>query len=495
MLKKLDKLIISSFISPMLMTFGISLFVLIMQFFWKYVDEIIGKGLSIWAILELVFYLSMTLVPMALPIAILISSVMVMGNFGERYELASMKSAGVSLLRIMSPLIWMSVLTMVLSFVSANFIIPYSNLKFQARLYDIRKQKPALSLQEGVFNNDFKGFTLRVGKKEKDSERLKDVSIYDQTPERRSENIQILAKEGEMYTTEDQKFMVLSLKNGKQYQDVSPAGAAKKNYPYIRTNFKEWEKVFDMSDFEMDKTNEELFKNHYQMMTGRDLLNAVDSLDKKIDLIEKNEITLLKPYFYFKKGQQGQDSAVLYTVLDSTGIVFQNISSPYQLIEKRKRETTRQQALTLARRIKEQAYSAKSNIERIKENQVEHWIWFHRKISFALVCFVFIFIGAPLGAIIRKGGFGWPMLIAIIGFMTFIVLFMTGEKLAKEQVVPIVVGMYLPVFVLLPLGMFLTYKALTDSKLLSMDSYAIFFRKVADVFKKLVKKKDKANGK
>lgn len=481
MLKTIDKLLIKSFIMPMLLTFGVATFVLIMQFFWKYVDEIIGKGLSVWHISELVFYLSMTLVPMALPIAILISSVMVMGNLAERYELASMKSAGIPLLRVMAPLIAVSFLTMILSFLCANYVIPESNLKFQARLYDIRKQKPALNLQAGVFNNDFKGYTIRTGSKGKDNQSLKNVLIYDQTPERRQENIQVLSKEGQMYTTKDRKFLVLSLTDGKQYQEAGESGTSKSNYPFVRTSFKTWEKVFDMSEFDLDKTNEELFKNHYQMMTGEDLLKAIDTIEFKIQKTKQTLATNTKAYYHFKKIK---DTLYKYQPLDTSKIVQKDIEFPFQLIEKRKRSTARQKGVTLAKRVKEFAYTSKSNIERARESQVEHWLWFHRKIVFALACFVFIFIGAPLGAIIRKGGFGWPMLIAIVGFMTFIVLFMTGEKLAKEQVLPVYIGLYIPIYVLFPLGIFLTYKAMMDSKGLNLSTYLMLFQRIGKVFKK-----------
>ncbi len=481
MLKTLDKYIIKSFFPPLIMTFCVALFVLIMQFFWKYVDDIIGKGLDIWIIGELVFYLSMTLVPMALPIAILISSVMVMGNMGERYELASMKSAGLPLLRIMRPLIIACIGLGMLSFVCANYVIPYSNLKFQSRLYDIRKQKPALSLQAGVFNDDFKGYTIRIGKKAKDNRAIKDVLIYDQTPDRRQENIQVMAKEGQMYTTKDRAFMILELSEGKQYQEMNPQSSANKNYPFVRMTFKKWEKVFDMSEFNLNRTDEELFSSHYQMMTGEDLLRAIDSLKiKQID-IKETLANNIKPYFNFKRGL---DSIYSYEAIDTTGLVYQD-TSLIKILPIAKRETAKQKGITLSKRIREYAYTANAGMERTSKMIAEHWIWLHRKISFALACCVFIFIGGPMGAIIRKGGFGWPMLIAIFFFMTFIVLFMTGEKLAKEQVVAPYIGIYLPIFVMTPIGIFLTYKAMHDSKLFNVDVYVSAFKQLIAFIRKL----------
>ena len=221
--------------------------------------------------------------------------------------------------------------------------------------------------------------------------------IYDQTPERRQENIQVLSKEGQMYTTKDRKFLVLSLTDGKQYQDAGESGSSKASYPFVRTSFKTWEKVFDMSEFDLDKTNEELFKNHYQMMTGEDLLKAIDTIELKIQKTKRTLYSNVKPYYHFRKAM---DTLYGHQLLDTSKIsmiVQKDIKYPYELLEQRKRESARQKGLTLSKRIKEFAYTSKSNIDRAKENQTEHWLWFHRKIVFALACFVFIFIGSNPG--------------------------------------------------------------------------------------------------
>jgi len=485
MLKTLDKYLIKSFLPPLLMTFFIGLFVLILQFFWKYVGEIIGKGLDLLIVGELVFYLAMTLVPMALAIAVLISSVMVMGNLSERYELASMKSAGVPLLRIMAPLILVCGILMVVSYVFGNSVIPYSNLKFQARLYDIRKQKPTLNLQEGVFNDDFKGYTIRIGDKAKDNRHIEDVLIYDHSAERRTEEIQVIAQKGEMYTTEDRNFLVLELNEGKQYQKVKDNSSAKRNYPFVRTNFKSWTKVFDMSEFNLSRTDEQLFSNHYQMMTNSEILIAIDSLEIKKKGITEQLAKNTNPYFYFRRGL---DTIFHYKTISDSSLQLKKIESVYDLFEEPKKETARQKGIILAKRLKEYSYTASAGIKRTEQTIVEHWVWFHRKYTFAFACMTFIFIGAPMGAIIRKGGFGWPLLIAIFFFMTFIVLFLTGEKLAKEGVLEPHVGLYLPIYTLFPLGIYLTYKAMNDSKLFNMESYISRIKAIIKFFKK---KKDK----
>lgn len=463
MLKTLDKYLLKSFFPPMFLSFFVASFVLIMQFFWKYIDDIIGKGVEVWVIVELVFYLAMTLVPMALPIAILVAAVMVMGNLSERYELATMKSAGIPLLRTMRPLVIAGLLLAIASMLVSNYVIPYSNLKFQSRLYDIRKQKPALSLQEGVFNDDFGDYTIRIGKKARNNRNIQEVLIYDHTPDRRHEQILVMAEEGEMYTTADERYMIFELNKGKQYQNLQPN--AQKNYPFVRTSFERWEKVFDMSEFNMDRTDEQLFKGHYHMLTSAGLLRAIDSLHLKIEDTKLGLARNAQPYFHYTR--EADSIGRFRPIPDS--IAVDTTIAPFAEVAPRQLETARQNAITLSRRIKEYAYSTQSNIERTEKAITEHWVWLHRKIAFAVACLMFIFIAAPMGAIIRKGGFGWSMLISISFFMLFFVLFTTGEKIAKEQVVDPLVGMYLPIYVILPIGFWLTYKAMNDSKVFSTD--------------------------
>ncbi len=201
-MKKIDKYLLSSFIGPFVVSFGIALFVLVMQFLWLYIDEIAGKGASIFILLELIGYMSISTFPMALPIAVLIASVMVMGNLAERYELSSMRSAGIPLIRIMFSLIVVSGGISVFSYFCSDYLIPIANLKFKSRLFDIRRQKPALTLEKGVFNEDFRQFVIRIGDKEKDGETIKNVMIEDQTNLGKAKFNQILADSGQMYTTQ-----------------------------------------------------------------------------------------------------------------------------------------------------------------------------------------------------------------------------------------------------------------------------------------------------
>ncbi len=476
LLKKLDKLLIVSFIPPFILTFFIALFVLIMQFLWKYIDDIIGKGLDLSVIFELLFYRSTALIPMALPIAVLISSVMVMGNLAERYELASMKSAGIALLRVMLPLIFLVFGVSILSFISSDRLIPYSNLKFKSRLYDIRKQKPALNLEAGTFNDDFGETIIRIAEKSEDGKYLKDVLIYDHTSNRGNDN-QIIAKKGEMYTTPNKRFLVMRLFDGNQYQELLPSTREEGDrYQHLRTSFKEWEKIYDMSEFDLNKTNEDLFKNHQSMLSTGQLLHNIDSISKRKETRRLQLNKHVKPFFYHRRRPDSILTAMVDLVSKDS---ITHISTTFlNTIPKDKRITAINKGISLARNVKNYTRSITDDIPKIQKQITNYAIELHRKLSLAFACLIFLFIGAPMGAIVRKGGFGWPILIAIVFFVFFIILNIIGEKLAKELVVSAAFGMWMPCFVLAPIGMFLTYKAMRDSKLLNLDMYIAILQRI-----------------
>lgn len=479
-LKQIDRLILKGFVSPFLMTFFVALFVLIMQFLWKYIDEIMGKGLDIAIIIELIFYLSMSLVPLALPVSVLISSVMVMGNMGERYELASLKSAGVPLSRIMAPLMIVSFIVMLTSFFVADVVIPFSNLKFQTRLYDIRKQKATLSLEEGIFNDDFKGFSIRVQKKDKNERDLSHVMIYDHT-ENTTNPGQIIAKSGEMYPAGEQ-YMVMRMNEGTQYQELKgKKGGNKSNYPYMRIKFKSWRKVFDMGEFDMDQTDEEVFESHHRMLNSSSLLDNIDSLKSKWRNTEEGLLRKSVPFF---SNLKIKDSLIVQKELKKEFKKDTTISDILELVAPMKHKEAISKAKTLANRMSDYSRGTQRTLSGVKHSITQHYNELYRKISYALACFIFLFIGAPMGAIVRKGGFGWPVLISIMFFVLFLVLSLIGERLSESYVLPAFFGMLFPIFVIFPIGVFLTRQAMNDSSALSMETYTRFFDKIGDYFKK-----------
>lgn len=508
-----------------------------MQFLWTYIDDIIGKGASFLIIMELLSYLSVSLIPTALPIAILISSVMVMGNLAEKYELASLKSAGVPLLRIMRPLMFLTFGIAIFSFLCSNYIIPLANLQFKSRLYDIRKQKPTLNLEAGVFNDDFKGFMIHIGKKDKNNRDISDVIIYDHTSQNK-EPMQISAKRGEMFNTTDGNYFVMKLYDGTQYQETKQTSkGSSKTYPFSRTSFKEWNKVFDLSEFNINRTDPELFDSHYTMLSVAQLRIKTDSLRIKIDdklskldkqtnqyigiLMKDTVVTdptkapdrdkLFKDTTSKKITLPGKDSIIpkarsmqipkkvqakmIQNEKDhkkSTNKSRTTGKEPMKLkIDKslaeyesfveilpsdRVKRNLVSKAQSYARNLQSQAKSTLRSTEKYKEGLVKHIYELNIKFSMALVCFIFLFIGAPMGAIVRKGGFGYPILIAIVFFMIYIVLNVFCKKLAESFVLPAELAAWVPCAILFPIGLFLTFRAMNDSKLLDVDKYFITFR-------------------
>jgi len=511
-MKKIDKLLLTSFIGPFAVSFGIALFVLVMQFLWLYIDEIAGKGISIFIMLELIGYLSISTFPMALPIAVLIASVMVMGNLAERYELSSMKSAGVSLLRILRGPVFIAAGIALFSYVCSDFLIPMANLKFKSRLYDIRKQKPALTLEKGVFNEDFRQFVIRIGDKARDGETIKDVLIEDQTQAGKVKFNQILADSGQMFTTRDKRFFVMNLFDGAQYQEPSPQGRSSEQggYPFIRTHFKSWTKVWDLGEFEMNRTDEDRFKSQRSMLSMSQLRKSVDSLHQEIDtnrLDMANDLLANLRRLSRKPDPQNdpaererirQDSIAQAAVLaqhklplktgkpstppPTPGITLgpelpkQSLAKPLreystlvETFEEKSREKLLRDAAVQSRTGKVIVERRIGQIDSRRKDAVKTGYELYIKYSFALVCFVFLFIGAPMGAIIRKGGFGYPILVSIIFFVTFVMLTILCRKLAEAYILSPFWAAMAPCIVLAPIAAFLTRRAMNDASMFSTD--------------------------
>lgn len=542
-MKKIDKLLISSFVGPFAVSFGIALFVLIMQFLWLYIDEIAGKGVSIFIMLELIGYLSISTFPMALPIAVLIASVMVMGNLAERYELSSMKSAGVSLLRIMRGLILWAAATALFSYICSDIIIPYSNLQFKSRLTDIRRQKPALALEKGIFNEDFRQFVIRIGDKESDGETISDVMIEDQTNAGKVNFNQILADSGQMYTTADRRYFVMNLFHGTQYQEPGTNTGntkQKQKYPFIRTNFQSWTKVWDMKEFELVSSDPERLSSNRSMLSMNQLRVMIDSLERSMqtgrtnaaeDLVFNLKRQPLKewsarPDSIRQKDQNGKNlpakpapskiappqpappqpkpSKLAQTVKSKIKDTKSDQNAPrgpkvpaqdslkplkdyqffYETFKTEDRQALRKEA---ANRIKSSGTALETRKVQV-ENRRMDWVKtgyeLYIKYSFALVCFIFLFIGAPMGAIIRKGGFGYPILVSIIFFVTFIMLTILCRKLAEGNIMSPFWAAMVPCIVLIPIGAYLTRKGMNDSQMFSTERLERFFRLLRQRFQK-----------
>ncbi|MBK7184169.1 MAG: LptF/LptG family permease [Bacteroidetes bacterium] len=457
-MKTLHRFILKSYLGPFVMTFFISMFVFFMMFIFKYIDDFVGKGLGAGVLSELFFYFSLTTIPTALPLAILLSSLMTFGNLGEHFELTAMKSAGLSLQKIMFPLFMFTSIIALLAFYFSNNILPYTNLKAGSLLYDVRESKPALLFKDGVFNNSLEGFSIRVGKKDKDGKTLRDIMIYDHRA-MQGNNIVLSAETGVMEQTPDKMFLVITLQNGVSYKEMADNAKDAETHPLIRDKFEQRIIRFDLSEFKMSRTDEALFKNNAQMMNLSQLNSVVDSLKMKIE----------KRKFEFGK-QLNQTYYSKSTLLTGKKEDVKNNLSFYDLSKAQKLNAI-EIASNIARSAKAYTESVSSDYESDVFSVDRFNTEWHRKFTLSIACVVLFFIGAPLGAIIRKGGLGMPMVVSIIFFLLFHILSITGEKLAKEGAIPPYQGMWLATIILLPVGIFLTYKATSDSNLFNADAY------------------------
>ena len=460
-MRKIYALILKNYAGPLLVTFFISLFILLMQFMWVYIDDLVGKGLEWYIIGELLFWASFTFVPLALPLAILLSSLMTFGNLGEHYELVAMKSAGISLRSIMKPLIILSILISVFAFYFSNNVLPVANLKFKSLLYDIRKKKLAVNIKEGIFYNDMEDYVIRVGKKGKDGNTIYRVMIYNHTEGKGNTDVTV-ADSGLMESTPDGRYLIFTLYNGYNYQDKAGQKDSKHNNPFQRTYFREEQRKFDLSDFELNRTNEELFKNNYQMLNIRQLNYFIDSIASSVS---SQRLTLAENYPKNYQVYQNIDSS--YIPGQDTGIVI----AP-DLVGAYSGDTLVKitaQALSSARNIKKTLEYQTQRIKTTEELLTKHKIVWHRKFTLSFACLVLFFIGAPLGAIIRKGGLGLPTVISILFFILYHIISMIGEKSALKGAIEVAGGMWMSSMILLPLGFFLTLKATTDSPIMDMD--------------------------
>ena len=461
-MKTLHKFILKSYVGPFVMTFFIAMFVFFMMFIFKYIDDFVGKGLSFSILSELFFYFSLTTVPMALPLAILLSSLMTFGNLGEHFELTAMKSSGLSLQKIMTPLIFTTIIISIGAFYFSNTILPYTNLKAGSLLYDVRESKPALLFKEGVFNHGLEGFSIRVGKKENDSKTLREILIYDHRA-MQGNNTVMAAKSGTMEETSDKKFLLLNLKDGVSYKEMNDNPKDIETRPLIRDTFEERTIRFDLSEFKMSRTNEDLFKNNFQMLNISQLNTTVDSLNFKIEKRMKDFTTQLKQNYYGKSSASiAASDSNKKSILDIN--FFSNLPKAQQL-------SIIESATNIARSAKAYTESITNESSTEESSKLKYEVERHRKFTLSIACLVLFFIGAPLGAIIRKGDLGMPVVISVVFFIIFHVLSITGEKLAKEGEIPVYQGMWMATAVLFPIGVFLTYKATSDSSLFDANAY------------------------
>jgi len=486
--KKLDKFVIKSFIGPLILTFFIVLIILLLQFLWMYVDELAGKGLSFTILAELLFQFSLSFVPTALPLAILLASLMTFGNMGEFSELTALKSSGIPLIRIMMPLLVIIVFLVGASFFFSDYVLPYSNQQARALLWDIRKKRPDINLQAGTFNHDIEGFSIKVADKDPSTNRLDKLIIYDHRNKRINPPVTI-ADSGYIKISNDESALIMTLYNGYSFTELEEKNVIpdERKYPSRRDFFREQTMVLALSGFDLERTSHEMFRNTSWSMNMQQLSYFVDSLTNNYRIRQASQLReFLTQNVYIEQTREPHFaitpdtvSAPAHPVKFDAKTIFDTLS----VVGKRDALTRSIEVIQEASNfLLGKTETMKSYIRSIGKYEVD---W-HKKLTIPFACLVFFLIGAPLGAIIRKGGLGTPAVISIFFFVIWYVISLSGEKLVEEGLVHSVAGMWASSFILLPVGIFLTYKASNDSVILNVDTYVSFFRKLKDSLYKII---------
>ncbi len=581
-MKKLDKLILKSFFGPFFLTFLVVVFILLTQYMLKYFDDFVGKDLGFQVFAELIFYFSINMTQVALPLAILLSSLMTFGNLGEHFELTAIKSSGISLLRTLRPLFLAVIFISVLAFMNNNFVVPVANIEAYSLLYDIRQKKPSLDIREGQFYNGIPGYSIKVREKLPDEVTMRDVIIYDHTKEMGNNNV-IVADSCRMYTILNDRYLIFELFSGNYYSETRKAefnrgrGFTGVN-DLLRNEFSEMKLVMSMASFDLNRTKQELFANNRLMKNVEELAYDIDSMNNVVDGIKANlSANLDGMYDYHLKERrlkkmdsirrtrmqaeltQEQDGVADMSdslpagsgdtsdsvKTDSQRAAGEFVEPEVAEFEARNREmavrvpdsllqierapdagagvkmpaaktpadtqataplgkralgplkssfegyfssfinTNRalNDAVVKARYIKTNLSNQVARIDGLNSEIYRHVIEKHKKVALACSCIVMFLIGAPLGSIIKKGGFGVPVILSIAFFIVFYVVTIMGEKYAREGLLDGAVAAWLANLVLLPFGLVFLKKARNDSRLFESDAYIIWWERVVKRFK------------
>jgi lipopolysaccharide export system permease protein len=476
----MDLFILQSFLPLFVMTFCICLFIVLMQFLWRYIDDLVGKGLGVDVISELFFYAALTMVPMALPLAILLASLMIFGNLGENFELTAMKASGISLLRTMAPLIVLMVMIATGAFFFQNNALPIAQTKMYTLLYSVRQKSPELEIPEGVFYDQIPGYNLFVESKNRDTGVLYDMMIYDVSRGFENSSI-ILADSGKMSITADKTHLFLELWSGESFENLKDAATGMKNVPYRRETFTTKE-IMVPFDANFNRMDEQGMRSQYIGKNMAELQATIDSVQLRVDSLGREYTRELRetphmnvmPYITVPDtaGTLRKEPApeVMMDRPIDVDSLFRGSSSGVAL-------NYLQSALSKAQRAK-QEYEYRSLTMADDQRSIRrHSIELMKKFTLSFACIIFFFIGAPLGAIIRKGGLGTPLVISVFLFIFYYIIDNMGYKLARDGKWPVWEGMWLSAAVLLPLGIFFTYKAVNDSAVFNKDAYLNFFRR------------------
>jgi len=475
-LKRVDVLVLRAYVGPFMVTFVLSMFLFLMQFLWKYIDELVGKGIEPMILVQLIFYSLADLVPMALPLTIMVAGLMTFGNLSESFELVAMKANGMSLRRILLPVFILMLLLGVINFFFMNVVIPKANLEAKALLWDLRQKKPAFNIADGVFYQQIDGFSMRIGKKEKDNETVRDILIYEYKKDDSKRLNVIRAKDGTMIMSADKRWLYFTLNNGVRYEEMTGMEGYNKTAPFNMMRFEKQKMAIDLSSLDLKFTERDAYKGDYRLMNIGQLNYEIDSFKRKQIRMQRESVGYMRRYVHCPEVFGNMKDT--FTKHNDTTFKTKNYTAILSNFRKEDRSHILQSAISNARGLKGTIDGLLSNGKFDKEEIAPYYSEWHKKFTLSVIVILLFLISAPLGAIIRKGGIGMPLVISVVLFVFFYAINMVGEKIGQEGVVPIWAGMWMSSLVLLPIGMYITYKATKDSSALSLEKYSNFFKRI-----------------
>ena len=472
---------LQTFLPQFLMTFFICMFILMMQFLWKYIEDLVGKGLSMDVLGELFFYASLTMVPLALPLAILLASLMTFGNLGEHFELTAMKSSGVSLMTVMKPIAVIIVLIAIGAFFFQNDVLPQSNVKMWTLLFSARQKSPTLDIPEGAIYSQIPGYNILVKHKDAERDMMYDMLIYDVSKISGYPRV-VTADSGRLSFTEDKLHLVLDLHHGEWYEDMVQSGANKLGSDLYRRETFRAKQILIPYDATFNRMDDETMRQQYVGKNITELRQTIDSVQSRVDstgqiiAADLRQLSVVgtptRTYVYDKKGRHSvlTKEVPMNKPIDLNAKLGElTATARFQVVDK-----ALAKALSARQECEFRGYMINDDLMVIRRHQIE----MQKKFTLSLACLIFFFIGAPLGAIIRKGGLGTPIVISVLLFIVYYVIDTMGYKLARDGHWWVWQGIWLSSAVLLPLGLFLTHKAVNDSAVFNPDAYLNFFRRI-----------------
>ena len=483
-IKKIDIYLLRSFLGLFLATFFIAIVILLMQFMWMHVNDLVGKGIGIGVLAEFFIYAAASVVPLALPLAILLSSLITFGNLAEKFELTAMKAAGISLFRIMRPLTLAVMLLSVGAFYFSNNVLPKSQMKLWALIFSLRQKSPELQIPVGEFYDEINGYNIYVRDKNSQGDLL-NLMIYDFSGGFEDAKVMV-ADTGRLTASADKHYLILDLKQGEMFENLDKqqqrATSTTKNIPYRRETFNHKRIIIDFGT-EFNRYDESVLEDQHVSKNVAQLTHSIDSMRAVSDERSREQSNRLVKERYFGRDQKRNPMPVPTTVTTEERAIY-NLDSLWNSLDVQKKKQVYIVAQDRARNYRDQVEYNAVLLEDINRIIRKHEIELYRKFTLAFACLIFFFIGAPLGAIIRKGGLGAPVVISVILFIIYYIIDNTGYKMAREALWPCWQGMWLSSFVLLPTGIFLTYKAATDSPLFNPEAWVIKAKRLKEKLRK-----------